>query len=100
LAGFGGLGYAASAVREVTHVARAAVVQPKAKKHPVKVHKVEQPLSSAAAQYGHLVALCVDVGKQAEHTVHVGEDAVPSYLARGAHRGACHKGGVFKPKKV
>ncbi len=82
LAGFGGLGYAASgvtqAVRSVVHVVA-----------PVQHAKPSSALSSATVQYKEQVCFH---GK----TLSVDSHAVPALLAAGATSGAC-TGGAFTP---
>ena len=82
LAGFGGLGYAASGV---SHAAKAAVhaVAPTSSATP------DSSLSSARAQY--LVAVCFH-----GHTIRVDSHAVNVLLRNGATLGPC-SGGAFTP---
>jgi hypothetical protein len=88
LGAFGGLGYAASAVHSVAHVAT-KIVKP-SKPQPVK------KLSSAGAQYPKKVTIC-----HKGHTITVSQSAVPAHLAHGDHVGPCtaadKKKGAFKP---
>ena len=88
LAAFGGLGYAASAVQSVAHVASSVVT-------PSKPHVVK---TAAASQYGGKTTICHFDGKGRGHTISVSNSAVAGFLARGDHRGAC-KAGEFKPGK-
>ncbi len=87
LAGFGGLGYAASTVKEAVqaavHVAVPQTVQP-------------QP-SSAGAQYGAKVNVCTVQPNGKQHTISISENAVASYLRTHpkAFLGSC---GAFRPK--
>ena len=80
---FGGLGYAASAVHSVAHVAT-KIVKP-SKPKPVK------QLSSAGAQYPKKVKVC-HKGK----TITISQSALPAHLAHGDTPGECKKG-AFKP---
>jgi hypothetical protein len=88
LAAFGGLGYAASSVKEAV---QAAV-------HVAKPNAIAQPLpNSAAAQYGNKVDVCAVQPNGKQHTISISENAVASYLRTHpqAFLGSC---GAFRPK--
>jgi hypothetical protein len=91
LAGFGGLGYAASTAR---HVARAAthLVKPQAARTVAS-----SDISSAAAQYGKKVAICTVEPNGKQHTIRISQNAVASYLAHHpkAYKGSC---GAARPR--
>jgi hypothetical protein len=91
LAGFGGLGYAASSVRHAVRAAVHAVT-------PTQQQVGDQPqLSSAAGQYGHKVAVCAVTPNGKQHTISIDEHAVPNYLRTHpqAYLGSC---GAFRPR--
>jgi hypothetical protein len=88
LAAFGGLGYAASSVKEAV---QAAV-------HVARPHTLAQPLpNSAAAQYGAKVEVCAVTPNGKQHTISISENAAASYLRTHpkAYLGSC---GAFRPK--
>jgi hypothetical protein len=88
LAAFGGLGYAASSVKEAV---KAAV-------HVAAPNTVDQQLpSSAAEQYGEKVLVCTVQPNGKQHTISISENAVASYLRTHpkAYLGSC---GAFRPK--
>jgi hypothetical protein len=91
LAGFGGLGYAASTARQVAHVAT-HLVKPQAARTVAS-----SDLSSAAAQYGKKVKICTVQPNGKQHTITISENAVNSYLARHprAYKGSC---GAARPR--
>jgi len=89
MAAFGGLGYAATAVHSVAHVATKIVA-------PAKHKSAVKPLSAASAQYGAPTKICHFDGKGRGHDLTVDASAVPAHLAHGDHRGNC-RAGEFKP---
>ena len=91
LAAFGGLGYAATAVESVAHVATKVVT-------PSKPHAVKQ-LSSAAAQYPKKITICHFDGQGRGKTIEISDSAFPAHRAHGDHLGAC-KTGEFRPRTV
>jgi hypothetical protein len=87
---FGGLGYAASSVRDAVQAA-VHVVAPTS-------HTLAQPvLSSAAAQYGEKVLVCAVEPNGTQHTISISKNAVAAYLRTHpkAYLGSC---GAFRPK--
>ncbi len=116
LGAFGGLGYAASSVGDVVHVAKVVVVPVRHAKHatprrtkapraharphatkPAKTsvaptsHTRRKSFTSAAAQYGSMVELCHN-----GHVITVGQEVEKAHLAHGDTVGKC-KAGAFKP---
>jgi hypothetical protein len=88
LAAFGGLGYAASSVKEAV---QAAV-------HIAAPHTPAQSLpNSAAAQYGAKVDICTVQPNGKQHTISISENAAASFLRTHpkAYLGSC---GAFRPK--
>jgi hypothetical protein len=91
LAGFGGLGYAASSVQHAVRAAVHAVT-------PTQKQASDQPqLNSAAAQYGNKALVCAVTPNGKQHTISISENAVPNYLRTHpqAFLGSC---GAFRPR--
>jgi hypothetical protein len=87
VAGFGGLGYAATSVKEVVRTAVQVAV-------PGKADQPQQ--SSAEAQYGAKVAVCHLTANGQQHTVAILQSTVAAYLRTHPHDylGSC---GAFRP---
>jgi hypothetical protein len=86
LASLGGLGYAASTVSQVAHVAT-RLVKPQS-------HTGTAGLNAAAAQYGKKVSVCTVQPNGKQHTIVISKNAVASYLATHpkAYLGVCNAG--------
>ena len=88
VAGFGGIGYAATSVKEAV---RTAV-------HVAAPSKAEEPLrSSADAQYGAKVTICHVTPNGKQHNITISENAVAAFLRTHpkAYLGSC---GAFRPQ--
>jgi len=87
VAGFGGLGYAATSVKEAVRTAVQVAV-------PGKADQPQQ--SSAEAQYGATVAVCHVTSSGQQHTVAILQSTVAAFLRTHPHDylGAC---GAFRP---
>jgi hypothetical protein len=88
VAGFGGIGYAATSVKEAV---RTAV-------HVAAPGKAEEPLrSSAEEQYGARVTICHVTPNGRQHNITISENAVAAFLRTHpkAFLGSC---GAFRPR--
>jgi hypothetical protein len=88
VAAFGGLGYAASSVKEAVQTAVQAAV-------PVKANEPQQ--SSAEAQYGAKVTICHVTPNGKQHNITISQNAVASFLRTHPHDylGSC---GALRPQ--
>jgi hypothetical protein len=88
LAAFGGLGYAASSIKEAVKAA-AQVAAPN--------HAAQPLANSAAAQYGAKVTVCTVEPNGKQHDISISQNAVAAYLKTHpkAFLGSC---GAFRPK--
>jgi hypothetical protein len=80
LAAFGGIGYAATSIKEAVSVAKAVVVQPRGRKRSPATPSRGATTRAAATNPG-----------PDQQTIEVADNAVPTLLAHGDYLGECRK---------